>query len=232
VSGFTQEIFPESYHVPRLNHHYQEDQFTAWRNGVKYAVFEYTGKEKKKFDKIFFTQTDFRNIPEQAKQFMVGLESIKLSTAFTTYGSLQVLGPEPLSEEKATILKRFAKVFEQTYTRFLDLQKAEAQAREARIEAALEKVRSRSLAMHKSEELQEVVTTVFERLQELDIQIDAINLDVFNENKKDAYLWTAVPDHQYSKEIHIPYNETTIFKDIYMDDKWKRFIKIYSRIKR
>ena len=32
------------------------------------------------------------------------------------------------------IFKRFAKVFEQTYTRFLDLQKAEAQAREAQIE--------------------------------------------------------------------------------------------------
>ena len=56
------------------------------------------------------------------------------------------------------IFKRFGKVFEQTYTRFLDLQKAEAQAREAQIETALEKVRSRSLAMHKSDELQEVVT--------------------------------------------------------------------------
>src|SRR6478736_5329944 len=34
----------------------------------------------------------------------------------------------------------------------------EAQNRELEIEAALERVRSRSLAMHKSEELQEVVT--------------------------------------------------------------------------
>ena len=46
--------------------------------------------------------------------------------------------------------KRFAKVFEQTYTRFLDLQKAEAQAREAQIELALERVRARSMAMHQS----------------------------------------------------------------------------------
>ena len=35
---------------------------------------------------------------------------------------------------------RFGKVFQQAYTRFLDLQKAEAQAREAQIENALEKV--------------------------------------------------------------------------------------------
>jgi hypothetical protein len=33
-----------------------------------------------------------------------------------------------------------AKVFEQAYTRFLDLQKAEAQARESQIQLALERV--------------------------------------------------------------------------------------------
>ena len=59
--------------------------------------------------------------------------------------------------KKIHILKRFAKVFDQAYTRFLDLQKAEAQAREAKIEAALERVRSRSLAMHKSSDLLEVI---------------------------------------------------------------------------
>ena len=42
-----------------------------------------------------------------------------------------------------------------TYRRFLDLQKAEAQAREAQIQLALERVRARTMAMHKSEELAE-----------------------------------------------------------------------------
>jgi DNA gyrase/topoisomerase IV subunit A len=40
---------------------------------------------------------------------------------------------KPYSEQENQIIKRFASVFEQTYTRFLDLQKAEAQAREAQI---------------------------------------------------------------------------------------------------
>ena len=53
--------------------------------------------------------------------------------------------------------KRFANVFEQTYTRFLDLQKAEAQAREAQIELALERVRARTMAMQNSDELSETV---------------------------------------------------------------------------
>ena len=48
------------------------------------------------------------------------------------------------SEDQKDIVKRFAKVFEQAYIRFLDLQKAEAQAREAQIEAALERVRCKN----------------------------------------------------------------------------------------
>ncbi len=39
-------------------------------------------------------------------------------------------GAEAISEEQAIILQRFAKVFEQTYTRFEDLQQAEAQTRQ------------------------------------------------------------------------------------------------------
>ena len=41
-------------------------------------------------------------------------------------------------KEEENLLARFTKVFEQTYTRFLDLQKAEEQARESKIETALE----------------------------------------------------------------------------------------------
>jgi hypothetical protein len=219
VTGFTQEIFPESYRVPCLNHHYQEDQFTAWRNGVKYAVFEYTGKEKKKFDKIFFTQTDFRNIPEQAKQFMIGLESIKLSTAFTTYGSLQVLGPEPLSEEKATILKRFAKVFEQTYTRFLDLQKAEAQVREAQIETGLERVRSKTMAMHKSEEVTGIAVSLNEELMKLGFE-GGSTIFIIDKETGDTEQWTGFSEDKTLKSCYVPY-----FKHPYHDallDAWKR----------
>ena len=50
---------------------------------------------------------------------------------------------EPLKEEETSLFKRFLKVFELSYTRYLDIEQAIAQAREAQIEAALEKVRSR-----------------------------------------------------------------------------------------
>ena len=61
-----------------------------------------------------------------------------------------------ITDEAKTVMKRFAGVFNLTYKRFLDLQKAEAQTREAKIEAALERVRARALAMQEPEELKDV----------------------------------------------------------------------------
>ncbi|RYZ62915.1 MAG: GHKL domain-containing protein [Chitinophagaceae bacterium] len=52
--------------------------------------------------------------------------------AFFKYGYVLFITYEPMPEAH-DIFKRFAKVFEQTYTRFLDLQKAEAQAEIARL---------------------------------------------------------------------------------------------------
>ena len=79
--------------------------------------------------------------------------------AFFSQGYLMFITYEPYPEAH-DIFRRFAKVFEQTYTRFLDLQKAEAQAREAQIEIALERIRSRTMAMQNSEELEEVILEV------------------------------------------------------------------------
>ena len=178
-----------------------------WKQGDKYVVYEYTGKMKQSFDELFFTQTEFRNIPEEAKKVMIGLKSVKLSTAFISYGALQSIGAEPLSEEKATILKRFAKVFEQTYTRFLDLKKAEAQARESQIEAALEKVRSRSLAMHTANELGEVVTVIVEKLKDLGVVLDAngVVLCTYFQNSKNVLHWIVSPDYSMAGSYLLPY---------------------------
>jgi signal transduction histidine kinase len=76
----------------------------------------------------------------------------------------------PYTDKENEIFKRFAAVFEQSYIRFLDLQKAEAQARESQIEAALERVRSRTMAMHKSTELNDAAELLYQELTKLGIE--------------------------------------------------------------
>jgi hypothetical protein len=107
---------------------------------------------------------------------------------------LCIITQVPCREEQ--VFKRFAQVFDLTYTRFLDLQKAEAQARDAQIEAALEKVRSRSLAMHTANELGDVVTVIVEKLTDLGIVLDAngVILCTYFQDSKDVLHWIVSPD--------------------------------------
>ena len=72
---------------------------------------------------------------------------------------------ELFTDKELAIFERFSKEFKQTYIRFLDIKKAEDQAREAQIEVSLERLRSKAMSMQQSEELHEVLAVLFEQFK-------------------------------------------------------------------
>jgi hypothetical protein len=104
-------------------------------------------------------------------------------------GTLFAFTTTQLSEEFRKILKRFAAVFGQTYRRYLDLQKAEAQAKEAKTEAALERVRSKTMAMHNSNDVGETVAAMFAEFVHLGIRTNRCSILIFNDQHT-AEVWT------------------------------------------
>ena len=85
--------------------------------------------------------------------------------AFMKYGCFGVMVTNDLSEEEKKILSRFAIEFERTYTRFLDLQKAEAQAKEAIKQASLDRVRGQIASMRSTEDLQRITPIIWQELK-------------------------------------------------------------------
>ncbi|MBS1974859.1 MAG: hypothetical protein JST13_10945, partial [Bacteroidetes bacterium] len=138
--------------------------------------------------------------------------------AFFSKGYLLFITLEPCPQLR-DIFIRFAQVFEQTYTRFLDLQKAEAQAREAQIEAALERVRSRSMAMHKSDELKEVIRLVLEQFVQLKINAQHAGFYIDYKNQDDMHIWLADPNLEPFFAI-IPYFDAPTWNS-FLDAKAK-----------
>src|SRR4030095_1629175 len=102
------------------------------------------------------------------------------------------------TDEAKTVMRRFANVFNLTYKRFLDLQKAEAQAREAQIEAALERVRAKALAMHKTEDFNPAVAAVFEELEKLDLGVLRCGISVLNKENRTGDIWVTSTTDQGS----------------------------------
>lgn len=121
--------------------------------------------------------------------------------AYFSKGFLLFITYEPVPEVY-DIFKRFAKVFEQTYTRFLDLQKAEAQAREAQIEAALERVRSKTMAMHNSNDVGETAAVMVDELKKLGAETLRCGIGIMHE-PGDMEVWTISTDENNKTDIII-----------------------------
>ncbi len=215
VSGFAKNVYPQSYSHPYFDHPYFHNQLDALKSGVSYKVFAFEGRLKKSYDKLIFSLGDMKDFPEAAKMEVSGMEKIVLSDAFMKYGMLEVFSDRGLDEEHARTLQRFSQVFEQTYTRFLDLQKAEAQAREAQIEAALERVRSLTMAMQKSEDLNEAASDMFKQIQSLGMQPWGCGFNIFDKDEKVVTQYMSLADGGISPPFRTPLTEDPFFINIY-----------------
>ena len=137
----------------------------------------------------------------------------------------------PLTEEGINLFKRFVKVFELAYQRYLDIEKAEAQAREAKIETSLERVRARTMAMQKSEELNDVVITLFGQMKNLGIDIDGININILIDDLTGFESWFTAPGYTKAVCLYTPYFNTPVMNDIFNAVKSKQDLlsKIYPK---
>src|SRR5437868_53013 len=125
------------------------------QHGEQFFVLELRGERMQEHYRYLKTITAFKAYFDYSVSVGFDLPKTQIHhLANFSQGNLLFITLEPCPEFH-DVFKRFAAVFEQTYTRFLDLQKAEAQVREAKIEAAMERVRSRAMAMHESNHLTE-----------------------------------------------------------------------------
>jgi signal transduction histidine kinase/CheY-like chemotaxis protein/AraC-like DNA-binding protein len=220
------QVFSSPFKIEYSDHSLLTDINTGWENGSIGYQKIYPYEEKRAFFEYLFENNEvYKALPLEVKTLLLESKEYGYSIAFGSNLALLVatnIG-RLLSQSQFEILQRLAKVFEQAYTRFLDLKKAEAQAREAQIEAALEKIRSKSLAMHQSDDLKGVVAILFEKLKELGMVFDGgAGVKIFKEKSNDAVLWVAAPDYLSSPSIvNIPFEEKNILKNPMLYDVGK-----------
>ncbi len=174
--------------IPHTDDPIQKKLYEGWKNKTEFYSEAKSGDELKEHFNYL------RSVPALQPFFEEGINSNrafptwqKWHAAYFSHGYLFLLTADEYDEEK--ILVRFAKIFEQAYTRFLDLQKAEAQAREAQIEAALERVRSRTMGMQHSHELKDAAQLLFQQIQDLGVHLWACGYNIWEEDKRACTAW-------------------------------------------
>ena len=198
---------PESFYIKCNDHPYWKSMFKAWEERNPKWVYDLKGSDKKTLDDYLFSETELSHLPQPAKSGMMAEERIILSQSFHNFGCLLISSFESLTENQLDILYRFTKAFDLTYTRFNDLQKAEAQARQARIEMAMEKVRSRAMAMQKPDELVEVAQLLRTEMGMLGVEeLETSSIYLHHEDSGITQCWYAIQQGSKLVSDHMTLN--------------------------
>lgn len=210
----------------KISHPYFDSVWANQFNEAKKKRMDFFATNLNFKEKNRFYRDLFKHVPglsETSKKFYFKSPGLAISTVLLKDVGLYIenFSGTPYTNEENNTLMRFGKVFQQAFTRFLDLQKAEAQAREAKIEAALERVRARTMAMYRSDELASTVKILFEEFTKLN---DGKNLGsnnrgfitTVNEDEKCFDLWiTEIDGSEISNQFVIAFNEGTTGKAIH-----------------
>jgi signal transduction histidine kinase len=213
------ETYVQKATVPFLDRPIYTVLMNAIRNREGFIVEEYTREEKMEFFKHMFKYPPYNSsTPEWKKQVLSREGGYARSVAVSHHTTIFMINHQgkKFSDSDNNILKRFGKVFEQSYIRFLDLQKAEVQAREAKIEAALERIRARALGMHHSSEVGEVSNLLFTELENMNIKLIGFNIIVLDKNQNRFEMWRA-------KQVAVP-NDFESFSYEAMYDKLNHYL--------
>src|SRR6185369_14416910 len=178
-----------------IGHPVFEKQYESWQKNENYfPVLE--GDILKSYYEILSAalSVPYENFPTSKKQFGSFLPF--------TEGFLFTWSDEPYSEKEINILNRFKVILDLTIRRYHDLKNAEAQTREAKIEAALERVRAKAMAMHKSDDLNAAVAIVFEELDKLNLGMMRCGIGILSKGNKCADVWTTtVGEHGHIVQV-------------------------------
>jgi class 3 adenylate cyclase len=176
--------------IPYFDSVYYNRFNEAKEKGENFFATNLSFEEKNKFYQELFKYVP--GLPEESKQFYFNCPGLAISTVLLENVCLYIenFSGTPYTDEQNAMLMRFGKVFQQTYTRFLDLQKAEAQAREAQIELALERVRAKAMAMQGSADVNDAVSIVFEELEKLKLGTLRCGIGILKRESRMADVWT------------------------------------------
>jgi len=190
--------------IQPFKHSFFQSILHAWKEKDSKWIFTLKGNQKKSFEKIFFAEQ--KNMPEALKNALIVPEKVVFSASFNNFGALEIVGTEALTNDKFEILHRFGKVFDNSYTRFNDLKKAEAQAREAIKQAAMDRVRGEIASMRNSQDLDRITPLIWNELTILGIPFIRCGVFIMDESQKLIHTFLSTPEGKAIAAFHLPYD--------------------------
>lgn len=191
------EIFDYSFYVPKAGITLIEKMLQAYNANMQEYLLKLEGTEMIQWLKVLEqVKPDLFSMVDEVIEFThTRQHTAWFSCAFFKGGTLIMITFTEPDHQSRILLRRFAHVFGLAYQRYADLKQAEAQAKEAQIEASLERVRAKAMSMHKTEDLNPAVAIVFDELRKLNLGMSRCGIGIIDKERRTANAWiTSIGD--------------------------------------
>ncbi len=181
--------------------------------GESFFTEEYTKEEKIEFFKHLFKYPPYNSSTPEWKEKVLSREGgYTRSVSVSNYTSMFVVNHfgRKLSDKDNIILKRFGHVFEQSYTRFLDIQKAEALAHEAIKQTSLDRVRGEIASMRTSEDLNRITPIIWRELKTLEVPFIRCGVFIVDEEKEQVHVYLTTPAGKALGVLNLAFNANNL----------------------
>jgi hypothetical protein len=121
-------------------------------------------------------------------------------------GALLMISNQQPSEGARALLRKAAIVFDLAFARFLDLQKAEVQAREASKRVSVDGVRAEIASMRTTNDLEKIIPLVWNELTTLGVPFIRCGVFIMDEEQQQVQSFLSAPDGKAIAAFRQPYN--------------------------
>ncbi len=180
-----------------------ENIIPARKQNKPYAITVLSGLEVRQY---YQTMSTYLSLPQQ----QVYNASEYFYSFFFSEGTINVIALQPLTEEECNIMIRFTLVFGLIYTRFLDLQKAEAQARDVIKQTSLDRVRGQIASMRSTADLQQITPLIWNELTTLGVPFIRCGVFIIDETVQNIQVYLSSPDGHSLAVLNLPFEATSI----------------------
>ncbi|NGP77372.1 hypothetical protein G3570_12055 [Balneolaceae bacterium YR4-1] len=135
-------------------------------------------------------------------------------SVYFSEGLIGIITHEEPSIDSILLLERFSDVFQQTYTRFLDLKKAERLVLETARQASLDRIRAEIASMRNSEDLEEITPLIWDELKVLEIPFIRCGVFIIEEQNEISHTYLSTAQGEPIAALHLPLEGIPLIEEI------------------
>ena len=199
-------LYPFRIFIPYFDHPAFNLPRDAKNKGLDSITFCLNFEEKNQWlDHVY---KHLHGVPEERKMHNYDSPGFTTASALRKHFALNIFNYSgvPYTVEELDVLKRFGSVLEQAYSRFLDLQNAETQAKEAIKSASLDRVRAQTASMRSTNDLQTIIPLLWNELNTLGVHFVRCGVFIMDEELQQINTFLSTPEGQAIASYNVPYS--------------------------